>query len=105
MRVSFPGGQSRIDTGLGRGGRIGCGPAGAAQTAANEVINEFPTAVIIAEAALDCSIQFDDKENVTVKTSMKVKVPVPFPGMDEINFSAQAVEPVVGPKADVKVNM
>jgi Tfp pilus assembly protein PilV len=68
-------------------------------TAATNSLNSFSASSLIVKSI---SIQmFDypaDQNAVTCQTKMVVHLPVPFPGLSDITFMAQDVEPIVASK-------
>lgn len=72
------------------------GTAGAGQSAAQRVLNNFATSSIITSKTMT---QFDYDSggtgNVTVGTQIVVRPPVVFPGFSQFNFNARATEPIV----------
>lgn len=70
-----------------------------ARRAANSVVSRLKKSVILTEASIDDFV-YADKDRVTVKTELKVKVPAPFPFFDGAKIYAKAVEPIVGNPVD-----
>lgn len=68
----------------------------AARTAANQAIAAVPSSPLISSLAL-LSLDFNQDNNglVKAKIRMGVRLPVPVPGYETINFDNQAVEPLV----------
>jgi hypothetical protein len=70
---------------------------GTALNAAQNALAKFQATSIIKTIDLQLAL-FDypaDKEAVTVETKMTVHLPVPFPGISEVDFMAKDVEPIV----------
>lgn len=79
-----------------------CARAGANQPnpqsageAADKVLATFQQSGIVKSLTLD-DLAYKDNDVCTAKTTMVVRVPVPFPGLNEITFRGTAVEPIVG---------
>lgn len=66
--------------------------------AANKSISTFRSSPIVKTLEIK-AFKFPNSNNLTAvscTTRMVVKLPVPFPGFDNITFVAKAVEPIVG---------
>jgi Flp pilus assembly protein TadG len=73
----------------------------AAQAAALQVVSAFPISTMINDIKLTSPIDYNGKDKVAVNTTMTVRLPAPFPGFNQFDFRAQAVEPIVGKRADI----
>lgn len=70
----------------------------AAINAADKSLKAFKPNAIMPELKM-VDIFYNDKDGtVKVLTEMKVNLPVPFPGYQQLTFRAQALEPIVGDK-------
>lgn len=79
-----------------------CARAGANQPnpqsageAADKVLATFQQSGIVKSLTLE-DLAYTENEVCTARTTMVVRVPVPFPGLNEITFRGMAVEPIVG---------
>lgn len=72
---------------------------GSATNAAALSLQAIKPSMLVKSIVLD-DLTYDDVNNttVTVRTRMIVKLPIPFPGFDEITFKAQDTEPIVSMK-------
>jgi hypothetical protein len=71
---------------------------GIAFNAANNALSSISGSAIVKSISL---LTFDyplDQSAVTCQTKMIVHLPVPFPGLTDITFMAQDVEPIVASK-------
>ncbi len=68
----------------------------AAQQAADKSLATFQTSGIVKSIVIEDYNYTGDKGTFSIKTSMVVNPPVPFPGLSNLTFKAQATEPVVG---------
>ena len=66
-----------------------------ARAAASKVLARLKRSVILTKAEI-VSFDYSDKDRVSVKTSVYVKMPAPFPCFQGANIFASAVEPIVG---------
>ncbi|MBX9687317.1 MAG: hypothetical protein K2X27_11485 [Candidatus Obscuribacterales bacterium] len=67
--------------------------------AAKQCLAKFPKSSIIVDVELDGGLDYQDDQQVAVKTVMIVKLPVSLGG--ELKFHALAVEPLVAKPSDV----
>lgn len=69
----------------------------AATTTANSVISRFKTSAVITKVSLsDDKVNYVPDDKVTVRIKMAVKLPVPFPFINNNpEFQAEAVQPVL----------
>lgn len=66
--------------------------------AADKSLKAFKPNAIMPELKM-VDMTYNDKDGtVKVLTQMKVNLPVPFPGYQQLTFRAQALEPIVGDK-------
>ena len=90
--------NSMNDTACKNAARAGAnqpnGPA--AQQAADKSLATFQTSGIVKSIVIEDYNYTGDKGTFSIKTSMVVNPPVPFPGLGSLTFKAQATEPVVG---------
>jgi hypothetical protein len=63
--------------------------------AAQDAVNAFHTSPILKSITLLTVDYPPDQSSVSVKTQVVVKLPIPFPGLDNLTFQAQDVEPIV----------
>lgn len=68
---------------------------GSAKTAASNVVARLKKSSILTKAEI-VDFKYSDRDKVSVKTSLYVKVPAPFPYFQGANIFASAVEPIVG---------
>lgn len=71
-----------------------------ARRAAQNAVARLKTSPIIVKVNLE-DVSYVAKQQVSVKTSMEVKFPAPFPGFAGSEFVAQDTQPVVGAPADM----
>ena len=74
-----------------------------AKKAADNVVNRLKKSTIITEASVTTDgFTYTDKDRVTVKTELYIKVPAPFPFFDGARIYARAVEPIVANPSEYK---
>lgn len=68
-----------------------------AASAAAQSLAAIKPSMLVKSIVLE-DFTYDDAGHTTtsVRTRMVVKLPIPFPGLDELTFKAQDVEPIVG---------
>jgi len=72
-----------------------------AQKAAEESAQQTPTSNIITNIAVD-PVKYDPvKGEVTVSTSMQVKMPIPLPYLNQFDLHASAMQPIVAFPASI----
>lgn len=69
-----------------------------AKAATTESIDGFKTSAIIQKAELD-AFDYQSSKHVSVRTKMKVKLPVPFPFFEGTELFAQSTEAIVSEPA------
>lgn len=73
----------------------------AARMAANNVISRLKKSAIITEASITSDgFDYTEKDRVTVKTELYVRVPAPLPFLEGTRIYARAVEPIVANPVD-----
>lgn len=68
-----------------------------AQQAADKSLESVRQSGIIKSITID-TVDYAPGQDVAIQTTMKVKLPVPFPGLSNLTFKAAAVEPIVAMK-------
>jgi len=72
-----------------------------AQKAAEESVQQTPTSNIISSILVD-PVQYDaTKGEVTVSTTMQVKMPIPMPFLNQFDLHASAMQPIVAFPASI----
>jgi Flp pilus assembly protein TadG len=72
-----------------------------AQQAAEESLEQNQTSNIVTSVTID-TVNYDlPHGQVTVSTNMQVRVPVPLPWLNEVNLSADAMQPIVAFPASI----
>jgi hypothetical protein len=66
-----------------------------AQAAAEKALESFHQSSIIESIEIEHFKYPQKKDKVTVQTKMKVRLPIPFPGYNDLTFMAKDVEPIV----------
>jgi hypothetical protein len=67
----------------------------AAQAAAAKALESFNKSSIVESIEI-ASLKYPaNKDKVTVRTRMEVRLPIPFPGYSHVTFMAKDVEPIV----------
>ena len=73
----------------------------AARMAAETVISRLKKSAIITNASITSDgFNYNDKDRVTVKTELYVRVPAPLPFLEGTKIYARAVEPIVANPVD-----